>query len=256
MRGTRNPGKRSIIMLALQPSNKPRIGAAMGSAIITAILGYALLTGIGAHRPAALERQLDVFDILPETPEPPERRPPPPPPKAAHKDGASGAPALRAKATEIVAPPPIVPMLIPTIVASLTPGSGAASSAGASSVAGTGTGGGGIGNGDGDGEGGETPPEHRSGWIKDSDFPRDVVAAGVGGTVSVEYTVTTRGRATGCTVTRSSGNVELDRTTCRLIEERFRYDPSRDARGKPVESTIVENHSWAVRRDEQPRNSD
>jgi protein TonB len=242
-------------MPILQSPNKPRIVAAMASATVTALLGYALLTGFGIVRPVPVERDLDIFDILPETPVPPIRKPLPPP-KQAHKNGASGAPALRAKATEIVAPPPVLPIVIPTIAAAKIPGVGTQSAAGASSVAGAGTGGGGSGNGDGDGDGGETPPEQRSGRIKDSDFPRGVIEAGVGGTVSVKYTVTTKGRATDCSITRSSGIAELDRTTCRLIEERFRYYPSRDANGKPVESTIVENHNWAVRRDERPRDGD
>ncbi len=223
--------------------------AACGSALITAALGYALLAGFGVVPAQPSVRELDVFNIMPEPPVPPVRKPPPP--KRAHKDGASGAPALRAKPTEIVAPPPLLPV-VPAIAVAKTPGVGAASSQGASSQAGPGDGGGGNGNGDGDGDGGETPPEHRSGRIKDSDFPRAAFEAGRGGTVSVEYTVTSKGRATGCSVTRSSGNDELDRTTCRLIEERFRFSPSRDARGNAVDSTIVENHSWAVQHAERP----
>jgi protein TonB len=242
------------MMLAMQRSDNPiqksRIVAACGSAAITALLGYALMSGFGYSPMQGAARELDVFNITPEPPVVPERKPPPPP-KQSHKNGASGPPALRAKASEIVAPPPVLPVPSPIAVAK-TAGVGAASSQGASSIAGTGYGGGGNGNGDGDGDGGETPPEYRSGRIKDSDFPRGAVEAGVGGTVSVEYTVTTKGRVTDCKVTRSSGNSELDRTTCRLIEERFRYSPSRDARGNPVESMIVENHSWAVRRDEPP----
>jgi protein TonB len=245
-------------MLALQRSNdtrlKPRIVAAIGSGAITALLGYALLAGFGYRPSERAVRELNVFNIMPETPVAPRKKPPPP--KHSHKNGASGAPALRATPTEIVAPPPVLRVIPPPIAVAKTPGVGAASSQGASSIAGSGTGGGGNGNGDGNGDGGDTPPEHRSGRIKDSDFPRDAVEAGVGGTVSVEYTVTTKGRVTSCSVTHSSGSLELDRTTCRLIEERFRYSPSRDARGHPVESTIVENHSWAVRRDEQPSNGD
>jgi protein TonB len=246
-------------MLAMQQSNdttlRPRIFAAMGSTAITALLGYALLTGLGVTPSPQAIRELDVFNIMPERRVPPERKAPPPPKPSHKKNGASGPPALRAKASEIVAPPPVLNVVPPIAVARIA-GVGAASTQGASSIAGNGYGGGGNGNGDGDGDGGETPPEYRSGRIKDSDFPRDVVAAGAGGTVSVEYTVTTKGRVTDCRVTRSSGNGELDRTTCRLIEERFRYSPSRDARGNPVESTIVENHSWAVRRDERPSDGD
>jgi protein TonB len=244
---------RSIIMLALQRTKKERITAALGSAAITALLGYALLTGFGVHPTAVVSRELDIFNIMPDTPVPPPVKKPPPP-KHAHKNGASGPPALRAKATEIVAPPPVLPVVPPPIAVTKTPGIGAASSQGASSLPGSGNGGGGSGDGDGDGDGGGTAPEYRSGRIKDSDYPRTAFDANASGTVSVRYTVTTKGRATDCRVTRSSGNMDLDSTTCRLIEERFRYAPSRDASGNPVESEIVENHSWTVHR-EQPSDS-
>jgi periplasmic protein TonB len=55
------------------------------------------------------------------------------------------------------------------------------------------------------------------------------------------------GRVFDCEITRSSGSRELDETTCRLIQERFRYEPSRDPSGRPVPATIVQNHIWEVR---------
>ena len=39
---------------------------------------------------------------------------------------------------------------------------------------------------------------------------------------------------------------------CALIERRFFYEPSRDWRGRPVDSQIVENHSWIVEDDPRP----
>jgi protein TonB len=112
-----------------------------------------------------------------------------------------------------------------------------------------GTGSGGYGNGDGDG-GDESPPRWRSGRLKDSDYPKAAGVAGISGTVSVRYTVETNGRVTGCLVTRSSGSAALDDTTCRLIEKRFRFEPSRDAQGRAVRSMLEENHEWAI--DQQP----
>ena len=37
---------------------------------------------------------------------------------------------------------------------------------------------------------------------------------------------------------------ELDQRTCALIEERFRFAPSRDGDGRPVRSIIEESHTW------------
>ena len=43
-----------------------------------------------------------------------------------------------------------------------------------------------------------------------------------------------------------SGSAALDDTTCDLIIARFRFEPARDADGRPVESMIEENHRWIV----------
>jgi len=64
----------------------------------------------------------------------------------------------------------------------------------------------------------------------------------------VRYFVNVDGRVSGCVVTRSSGNAVLDETTCRLIEQRYRYDPSRDADGRPVRSIIVVSQDWVLER--------
>jgi protein TonB len=133
-------------------------------------------------------------------------------------------------------------------------GTGAADHAGASTVPGPCSGSGGTGNGtgsgdagDGDGDGGDyTPPEHRRGQLKMSDLPQSAEQAGIGGTVGVRYLVDTDGRVLTCAITRSSGNAELDATTCRLIQQRFRFAPSRDGRGRPVRAYVVESHSWDI----------
>ena len=67
--------------------------------------------------------------------------------------------------------------------------------------------------------------------------------------MSVSYTAETDGRATNCRITDSSGSPELDDTTCRLIEQRFRFRPSQDRNGRPVRSRIVQDHYWETRDD-------
>jgi protein TonB len=62
----------------------------------------------------------------------------------------------------------------------------------------------------------------------------------------VRYVVGTDGRVSGCRVTRSSGHAELDATTCRLIEQRFRYRPARDAAGRPVPETVSRTFDWLL----------
>ena len=98
---------------------------------------------------------------------------------------------------------------------------------------GSGAGGGAGGQGYGEGEGG-TDLEHISGEILPSDYPPNLGKAGIGGRVTVAFTVQVNGRATGCHVTRSSHVPELDALTCRLIEQRFRFRPSTDRYGRPI----------------------
>lgn len=168
----------------------------------------------------------------------------------------------------MVAPPPLVLLPPPPLLAAPIAGPGAAADAGAAVVAGPGTGargegigrGGGVGDGDGSGDGdsdGGVPPRQISGRLRNSDYPEGLGVAGVQGRVSVRYLVELTGRVSDCEVTASSGSKVLDDTTCRLITERFRFRPSRDGRGRPVASYIVENHDWIVERDtEQDRQDD
>jgi protein TonB len=243
-------------------SRRPdRIRAGVATVLIHLLLGYALLTGLGVPVTQKIGEVMQVIDLAP--PPIPREKIEPNPKRSIKREGRASPPNLKARATEIVLPPPIVPPLVPPpqVVTAKVAGAGAAAASGNAAVVGPGTGSGGIGNGtgsggagDGDGDGGdETPPRLRKGRLKNSDYPSSAGEAGVEGTVSVRYLVGVDGRVSECEVTRSSGNAELDRTTCRLIEERFRYDPSRDAQGRPVPSLIVENHSWFIKPEPSPQ---
>ena len=234
-----------------------RIGAALLTAVLVGLIGWALVVGLAVGLRSVDHAGLTMFEATPPPPprvEKVERRP-----THSHKREGRAAPAnLKAKATELVAPVPVIPPPTPPpMITAPIAFQGAQASQGAALLRGPGTGAGGIGNGtgsggrgDGDGDGGdETPPRRVKGRLKDSDYPRGAGEAGAGGTVSVRYAVEVDGRATGCRVTHSSGNIELDNTTCRLIEQRFRYRPSLDAGGRPVRSWIVVDHDWVVSRE-------
>ena len=247
-------------MYASHQSTRDRIAPALAAAVLTAALGWALLTGLaGARLGGAVSAALATFSVAP---------PPPPParvvPERHASSRASGRAAprnIRSQATAVAAPVPVVtvPLPPPPVVTAPKPFAGNESTQGAAPVAGSGTGAGGIGDGTGsggwgDGDGGgddrETPPRWRKGRLKDSDYPRDAADAGAHGTVGVKFLVWTDGRIRDCRITRSSGNAVLDDTTCRLIVQRFRYDPSRDADGRPVPAWIIESHSWDIREEE------
>ena len=243
-------------MTAAGHNMRDRLRAGIPALAIHACLLLAIAWGLGLQLPPLARQTLQLVEVPPSLPPPvplvhPVRE------RSRRAEGAAAPANLEARPTEVVAPRPPIPLPPPPIAAAPVAGPGAKPSSGAAPVPGPGTGAGGIGNGtgsggsgNGPGGGGEgdgaSPPRHIRGEIRDRDYPRGAAEGGVGGTVSVIYTVETDGHATHCAITRSSGSAELDETTCRLIEERFRFEPSRDRGGRPIRSRIVQDHEWDV----------
>ncbi len=252
--------------------DRARFGAGAAALAVHGLIGLALVRGLATPttKPAP-EPALDIFDIAPPPPSEPLRVDLPPPPPhaearsaaragAPEREGAAAPPDLRNEATQIVAPAPVIALPVPPpITAAPVAGTGGAPDQGAAPVRGPGSGAGGMGDGRGAGRGGDgrdgggegrrglgrhTPPRHLSGRLSDRDYPRAAGEAGVSGIVSVRFTVGIAGRVTDCWITHSSGSRALDITTCRLIERRYRFAPSRDERGNPVPADVVEDHEW------------
>ncbi|MCA1749419.1 MAG: energy transducer TonB, partial [Sphingomonadales bacterium] len=55
-----------------------------------------------------------------------------------------------------------------------------------------------------------------------------------------------------CVVVESSGNADLDSATCRMIRQRFRYAPARNAAGEPVADRRGWRQSWCLGRSDCP----
>jgi protein TonB len=223
---------------------------AIGALAVQGVLGALLLGGL-AVRPDTVEspaiRVLD-FSLPPPAPEP---EPQAKPARRNRPGGAAAPPNLKSRATEVTSPLP-APIPTPQIIVAPIAATGSEASSGNAPVAGPGAGAGGTGNGtgsggagNGDGDGG-TVLEWVGGRIKGSDYPRAAFRAGASGTVYLRFTVGVKGRVTDCTVTRSSGNLDLDETTCRLIVQRFRYKPSRDANGRPYPDVVTGSHEWML----------
>ncbi|HWT44276.1 MAG TPA: energy transducer TonB, partial [Sphingopyxis sp.] len=100
----------------------------------------------------------------------------------------------------------------------------------------------------GSGTGGGSKAVWRSGTIRDRDYPREASRAKAGGEVEVRFTIEASGRVSGCRITRSSGDASLDRTTCDLIAERFRFKPATNATGDPVTSQYGWRQTWWLER--------
>ena len=258
-------------MAAYRTAPADRIRAGIPVVLVHLLLAIGLLRGLDSSPPLVPDDMLKLVDLAPEDVPPPVEEPPPPPPSTGsaapnlraadpRPEGAASPPNLEAQPTPVVAPDPVIRQPVPSpLPAAPIAGTGRAASAGAAQVPGPGTGSGGFGTGTGSGRygggpggggggGGNgagwavTPPRRVAGDLSIDDLPEALRAAGFRGDVEVRYRVEPDGRATGCRPIRSSGSRLVDETTCRLIERRFRFRPSRDAAGRPTSSFIEENH--------------
>ena len=219
------------------------VSALMAGAIELALL-IGLLYGLAGHSVSQVSNAIAAITFS----EPKAPPTPPPPPERHHKDaGKAAPPAKKAQAAPVFAPR--LAMAKPLVPASPNPGREASASNGAA-LAGQGSGAGGVGNGtgsggDGDGAGdGGDDPEWVGGKIKDSDYPSEARAIRARGTTETEIRVSAEGRPIGCSVTRSSGNGTLDATTCRLVLQRFRFNPARDAAGRAIAGVVDYDQDW------------
>ena len=216
-------------------------------AVVHVALAFALLSGLSVQvqQSAQAVTQLIAIRLLPPPPivmvEPKRRTAS----QSAAPVAAHDLPGGSTGPSKVKAPNPVAPIVAgaPTV----SPGG----TAGHGTLTGTGSGGGPGGQGIGTGQGdGGTDLEWLSGEIRQSDYPRAALRAGIGGRVEFRFTVGVTGRVTACTVTRSSGNAELDATTCRLVIKRFRYRPSTDATGRPAPDVVEGDQVWTTTRND------
>lgn len=201
--------------------------------LIHAALGYAFVTGLAYQYVKKAQEKLNTFDVEEPPPPPPDEPPPPPPPDTPMTP------------PPVVSPPPIVqnpnppPVVIQTVAtpppaapvtpiaappAPPAPPAPAAPVVSQQAVA-------------------KGAPQS---WYSNDDYPASALRAEAQGRVTVRVTIDTSGRVSGCTVTASSGNTDLDNTTCRVAQRRGRYSPAKDQAGNPIQSASSYSVRWQV----------
>ena len=239
--------------------DKAKSGA--GVIAIHGVVGYVMLTALGVTtlpNPSAAQATLTTLSI----PLPPPAKPVSPPKvvdeKPAAAEGASSADNLKSRATPVVGKKVKSPN---TITATEKPREGKLADNGASDKPGPGNGAGGLGDGtgtganglgqggggNGDGNGaGFTPSKERKtgGGISAKDYRKATGKAKSADQVTVWYTVNADGRVSNCSVEIPSSWPERDALTCRLIEQRWTYEPARDRNGNPVASETGWRQEW------------
>lgn len=211
------------------------MAALAAAAALQVGLGIALLDGFRVSIPevrSPVDRLIDI--VVPVQPLPAPLQRPRLRPLRAHSGGS------RMAGPQPVRPPPGPHMTAPAIRAASAPsgGSGGDSGAGTASASGTGSG----------SDDGGSDLELVSGDITARDYPRDLGNRGIGGSVSVRFTVEPNGRADNCRVTRSSGIARLDSLTCALIVARFRFRPSTDRLGRLIADEVDWDQDWDATR--------
>src|SRR3954469_3165300 len=216
--------------------------------VVQLMLGFVLLTGLRVELTRSADAVQRLIEIALLKPSP---TPPPPPiraePKAAHRTSSAPKAAPKPLGGSPGPHPAHAPPSVTPIVALRPNAAPSGDGSGTGRALGSGAGGGTGGQGYGEGEGG-TDLEHISGEILPSDYPPGLGRAGVGGRVTVTFTVQVNGRATGCHVTRSSRVPELDALTCHIVEQRFRFRPSTDRNGRPIADEVDWDHDWVPAR--------
>lgn len=78
------------------------------------------------------------------------------------------------------------------------------------------------------------------------DYPAAALKAREQGIVGVTLDVSAEGRVIGCTISGSSGSATLDSWTCRLLRNRARFAPARDAGGQAVAGQVSDQIVWKL----------
>jgi protein TonB len=212
-----------------------------GAIAINALLVAGLLTLSTGIMPLKSIPGLAAFDI--------SRPPPPPPPPPEAKKDAGGSPPSRGATKPPSPPKPPQPLASPTPAQpSRDIGSESASGAGSAAGSGAGRGGQGTGTGTGNGAGGgaASPAVRIAGDFTARDYARSGLR-GATAEVIVSIRVRSDGRVDQCRVARSSGYAAVDGATCRLLEQRFRFRPARNAAGQAIDSQIQWRADWRPR---------
>jgi periplasmic protein TonB len=200
--------------------------------LIHVAIGYLLVTGLAINAvKEVVERVTTVnVDEPPPPPPPPDEPPPPeqpentsPPPPVTPPQQLNLAPNPPPVETQREIPPPTRTDTRPTQPQPAPPGPPPAPK-GPSKARGV-------------------QPKNQRSWSAriQEDYPRRAAQEEIEGTVGVRCTVTADGRATGCSVTSSSGSDILDGAATKAVERYARFDPALNDEGTPISA------SWSTR---------
>jgi len=237
-------------------SSKDRLTSLVAVIVLHAVAGFCLLNAFGVSADDIMRSEVSNLNVVFLALPPPiaaDR----PDVAAPEPKGVASAANLKKTSAPREAPKRIV-KVPPMVVQPAAPkaGKGRENDAGAANTPGAGSGAGGFGSGFGSGNSGAgtggggvaARAQQISGRITNADYPPSARAARQGGTVTTYFNVDTDGRVSKCRVIESSGNADIDAITCRLIEQRFRFEPARNKAGQPIADVTGWQQAWWLER--------
>jgi protein TonB len=200
-----------------------RITSIVIVAVLHALLGYALVTGMAYKVIKKAAEDLKTFDVN-EEPPPPEEKPPPPKQEVQPPPVVAPPPLVRIN----TAPPPIVsvPIAPPPVITPTAPPAPPAPPAPKIEPA--------------------RAKANLASYVSDADYPDSALRNEESGTTGFRLDVGPNGRVTNCTVTASSGSASLDSATCRIMRARARFTPAHDSSGAPVSDAVSARIKWVL----------
>ena len=85
-----------------------------------------------------------------------------------------------------------------------------------------------------------------AGWLSDRDYRTGWIRRELTGTASFRLDIARTGQVTGCQITRSTGHAELDEATCKLVQQRAKFEPARGSNGEPVAGSFSSTVRWVL----------
>ena len=76
-------------------------------------------------------------------------------------------------------------------------------------------------------------------WLTYQDYPSSMLKASKSGLVNFRLTVDERGKPIGCSIQKSTKPEGFDKAVCDALMRRARFEPARDAEGKPLVSFYI-----------------
>lgn len=201
-------------------------------AVIHVAIGYLLISGLAMSAFEEVQKRITAVDVVePEEPPEPEEEPPPP------EEIVEPPPAVPPPPIELPRPEPVQreqdpdpeprpePDPIPRPTATATPEPPAPPS---------------------QARGATTRNQRRWASRIQENYPSRALREEVEGTVGVSVTVTPKGRATNCQVTRSSGSSVLDKAACRGMERYARFNPALDRDGNETTGSFATSITYRL----------